>query len=528
MIATPLLFASLIAHSQDNIEKIWVTFASHDDVPVSQEGELYSKSTSIQALIENFSITSVEQAVPASQREALQRIYEVSCSCDASELSREINKGEAPLLNPEPAPKYELLNEPNDYLLNFSSDYALDLINASEAWSYSTGDPSLVIGISDGNYYDAHEELEGKIVYLEPGNYASNYYHGTAVAITAAGQTNNNIGKSSIGYDCNLHLTVTSYNKILEMSQAGIRVINLSWASACFDSPYVQGVIDEAHDNGAILVAAAGNGNTCGGSTNMVFPAACNHVISVTSIGSQDNHEKILGDPNSTHQHNSRVDICAPGYGVPVSIAPGYYNYSNGSSFAAPFVSGTIGLMLSLRPCLTFEEVEEILKQTADDVYAANPSYTNQLGAGRLNAGKALALTKSYCREMTVSNTSGTVSVSNPGNSSTSTTDSLYLSSNQSFDVSLNSTNQSASIDEDEIMEVTLYPNPTANQSTLRWESKDAVELFCYDSKGTLVEHQLIEPDYSEATIHLGVSGVYIVTMVRDQKTVWRGRLVRF
>ncbi|PIE86834.1 MAG: hypothetical protein CSA03_03595 [Bacteroidetes bacterium] len=529
LLATPMFLISLITYSQDGMEKIWVTFTSHDDVPITQENQLFSRNESIQTLIDDFSITSVKQALPASERDALQHVYEVTCQCDISELSNEINKGETPLDHPEPAPKYELLNEPNDYSLNFSPDYALELINATEAWSYSTGDPTIVIGISDANYYDVHEDLEGKIVYLDPINNSTNYYHGTAVAITAAGHTNNNIGKSSIGYDCSLYLTVTDYNKVIEMSQLGVRVINISWVSACFDSPYIQAIIDEAYDNGAILVAAAGNGNTCGGSTNLVFPASCNHVISVTSIGSQDNHERVLGDPTTTHQHNSRVDICAPGYDVPLSIAPGYYNTSNGSSFAAPFVSGTIGLMLSLRPCLTFEEVETILKETADDIYPSNPSYMNQLGAGRLNAGKALDITRNYCQPQVVSGTSGTLSGNgtNNGNVIDPTNDSLNLTNNQGSDLSPNSSNIMASVAEIHSTKINLFPNPTSNQSTLKWENTEATDLLCYDSKGTLIEQKHFATNTTETSISTDESGVYLLKLVRNQEIVWHGRLVR-
>lgn len=527
MITPIIILAPLFARAQETPQKIWVTFASHDDVPTYQENQLVSGNTSIQTLITNFSITSVEQAVPASQREDMQRVYEVTCSCDAALLSDEIRKGEVPLYQPEPAPNYELLNEPNDYLLNYTSDYALDLINAQQAWDYSTGDPSTIIGISDGNYYVSHEDLEGKIVYVEPGNYTSNYYHGTAVAITAAGHTNNGAGKSSIGYDCNLHLTITNYNKVLQMSQAGIRVINLSWASSCFESEYIQNIITEAYDNGAIIVAAAGNGTTCGGASNLVYPASCDHVISVTSIGMNDNHEKILGDPNSTHQHNAKVDICAPGYGVPVSIAPEYYNHSNGSSFAAPFVSGTIGLMLSHRPCLSFEEVEEILKASADDISSTNPTYTNLLGAGRLNAGRALEITENYCLGSPVDpGSSGTVVTNTDSTITTEPIDSTFVPNDETPGASANPTDQTADFQKITSADIHLFPNPTTHYSTLKWEGNDAVELYCYDSRGSLIDQQYLSGG-NETTIELERPGVYIIRLVHDQEVVWHERLVK-
>ncbi len=89
--------------------------------------------------------------------------------------------------------------------------------------------------------------------------------HGTAVAITAAGNTDNNLGKSSIGFNCNLALYRMNYNELLAASYAGYRVINASWASSCFYNHYVHQAMIEIIENGSIVVAAAGNGGTCGG-----------------------------------------------------------------------------------------------------------------------------------------------------------------------------------------------------------------------------------------------------------------------
>ncbi len=50
----------------------------------------------------------------------------------------------------------------------------------------------------------------------------------------------------------------------------------------------------------------------------------------------------------------------------------GFYTTSSGSSFAAPYVTGTIGLMLSQTPCLTVFEIESILKSTADSLDQLN------------------------------------------------------------------------------------------------------------------------------------------------------------
>jgi len=292
------------------------------------------------------------------------------------------------------APVYETLATPNDYTTVFPNDYALNLIGAQAAWDVSTGDPSVIIGISDQNFEVTHEELAGKVLFYDATNTATKT-HGTAVAINAAGNTNNGVGKSSIGYNSSLKLYRMNYNDALAASYAGARVLNLSWSSGCTFNSYAQAAIDEIWNNRTFIVASAGNGTTCGGPTNLVYPAAYNHVFAVTSVGPNDNHERTPGNPSTTHQHNSSVDICAPGYDVAISSGPGWYLTNNGTSFAAPYVTGTVALMVAANPCISNEDIETLLRESAVNIDALNPSYAGQLGAGRLNAGMAVSRAKS-------------------------------------------------------------------------------------------------------------------------------------
>ena len=353
-----------------------------------------SVNTALGRLITDYRITFIGKAFPASRSVALQNVVEIKCDCDVNDLYSAVASHNEYFSRVEMTEAIEVLADPNDYSMA-GSDYGLNLINAQAAWDITHGDSSIVIAITDAGYHYGHEDLYGKYNYVG-ANSSTNYTHGTAVAITAAGGTNNGIGKSSIGYNSSLQLRAMDYNNVLEATYSGAKIINMSWASGCYDSYYYQTIIDEAYTNGSILVAAAGNGGTCGGPSNLVYPAAYNHVIAVSSVGPYDNHERMMGDPASTHQHNTSVDICAPGYDLLTSWAPGTYGAANGSSFAAPLVSGTIALMLDVNPCLSFEQVEEILKSTAVNIDAVNPNYIGQLGAGRLNAGAAVYAAARY------------------------------------------------------------------------------------------------------------------------------------
>jgi len=355
------------------------------------------------ALTKALNLTTPVQALRASRNPELQKVYEVQGDCELADFKSACSIFGGKIYSIERGPSYTPLFAPND--LNFQagiSDYALTLINAPQAWDLTQGDDSVVIAISDQNFEVVHQDLEGKYVHYDAGNTAPTT-HGTAVAITAAGKTNNGYGLSSIGFNTSLALYKMNFNEILAASYAGADVINISWTSGCFYSQIEQDVMDEVSANGSFIVAAAGNGNTCGLPDALVYPASYNHVFSVTSVGPSDNHEQWAGDPTSTHNHNDSVDLAAPGYDVAVSPASGWYLNMNGTSFAAAYVSGTVALMLSANKCISNLQIEQILKNTASPLNALNPTYAGKLGAGRLDAFQAVLAASSAWNPITPS-----------------------------------------------------------------------------------------------------------------------------
>ena len=394
-----LVFAiGILAFTSYSQEKsqIWATISTEGIIPsVNSDGNLVSSNPSFNTLISTLSITNVVKALPASKQEKLQNVYEITCNCNEQDLVEAFSKVPTIAQGIVIAPKYETLYTPNDYSIEFANDYALNLINANSAWDITHGDSSVVIGISDQNYYVNHDELLGKVTHYDATN-TTTQTHGTAVAIIAAGNTDNNLGKSSIGFNSSLALYQMSFNEILVATYAGIDIINLSWTAGCFYNQYIQDVINEAYNNGSFIIAAAGNGNTCGGAEQLVYPAALANVFSVTSIGPNDNHEKIAGDPLSTHQHNATVDLCAPGYDVAISAAPGWYLTSSGTSYAAPLISGVVALMLDVNPCLSNLDIEYILKNSSVNIDNLNPNYAGKIGAGRVDANAAVLMASNF------------------------------------------------------------------------------------------------------------------------------------
>jgi hypothetical protein len=369
-----------------------------NQISIAQQNTFWFKSENPQLFLSDqwkeislqYNLSQPVQALPASRNESLRKVYEIKANSELNELSTVFKVFGNQIQSLVRGPEYTPLFVPSD--MNFQqgiSDYALSLINAPQAWDLSQGDDSVIIAISDQNYDVSHPDLEGKYIYYDATNNTSTT-HGTAVAITAAGKTNNNYGLASIGFNTGLAFYRMSFNEVLAASYAGADVINISWSSGCFYSQIEQDVMTEVAQNGSFVVAAAGNGNTCGLPDAHVYPASYELVFSVTSLGPSDNHEQWIGDPSSTHNHNDSVDLAAPGYDVAVSPALNWYLNTSGTSFAAAYVSGTVGLMLAANKCLSNVDIENALKGSAVPINALNPSYTGKLGAGRLDAHQAV------------------------------------------------------------------------------------------------------------------------------------------
>ncbi len=391
-ISTLLITAN--SFSQNTKSKaVWLTLENNELLPTKVGKKLQSKDETLNTIITKNKVKSVEYVFSNSRNPELRNVVQFTCDCTVENLYADLVNKSRVVKGVEIAPVYETLATPNDYSAVFPNDYALNLIGAQAAWDFTTGDPSVVIAVSDQNFEVTHEELAGKVLFYDATNTATKT-HGTAVAINAAGNTNNGVGKSSIGYNSSLKLYRMNYNDALAASYAGARVLNLSWTSGCTFNSYAQTAINEIWNNRTFIVASAGNGTTCGGAGNLVYPAAYNNVFAVTSIGPNSNHERTPGNPATTHQHNASVDICAPGYDVAISAGPGWYLTNSGTSFAAPYVSGTVALMAAANPCITNEQIESLLEETAVNIDALNPTYAGQLGAGRLNA--ALAVERAY------------------------------------------------------------------------------------------------------------------------------------
>lgn len=395
----------------------FVELSNHNLAPQkSQNGFEFKYNPELTEIFSSHGVSIFRQEFPDAKIAELNRTYTMRTSSD--DLIEILKQYPEIFLRAEPVPVIVPLYTPNDYysqVVSGSNSWHLDMINAEEAWDISKGDSNTFIGILEttGNKFDEnHPDLLDQFVVTE--GYMGGNDHGTSVAHTAAGKTDNNEGLSSIGFNNRLYgITYNSLatwspdrGNIVRLSQKGLRIINMSFEFLYdnhdglglqpYDSSTVRLLMQELYLNGTVLIGGAGNSIA---TSSYHYPASYDGVISVTAVGDDESHVKV--DPvtgvASTYTHNDKVDLSAPGYAVPIAHNGGY-TLGWGTSFSAPIVAGTVGLMLSANACLSPDDVEYILKTTAKpiDNLPANQPYQGLLGAGLIQADAAVMMAENF------------------------------------------------------------------------------------------------------------------------------------
>jgi len=212
--------------------------------------------------------------------------------------------------------------------------------------------------------------------------------HGTAVAGIIAAVADNGIGIAGLAHNCRV-MNVRAFTSggngeeddvasaILYAIKNGAQIINMSWGDV-FVSRVIDDVIRYAASKGIVLVASAGNSST----DRIHYPSGFEGTI---SVGATDEKDNLAGFSN----YGPSVDLVAPGVNILSTALKGSYSLVNGTSFSAPYVSGTAALLLSEDSDATPDAVRGILLEAADDLGTAGRDHF--YGAGRLNAAKALS-----------------------------------------------------------------------------------------------------------------------------------------
>lgn len=159
----------------------------------------------------------------------------------------------------------------------------------------------------------------------------------------------------------------------------GAQIINMSLGASSTDSlPQLQAAMDYAHANQVLIVASSGNGHPFFGlgmnnDFNPIYPASFENK-NLISVAAKDSFNDL--SPYSNYGVKS-VDLTAPGGLYPNDLIQSSYmknpreeNYIGfqGTSMAAPMVSGVAALILSMDNRLTPVQLKEVLLSSGDKV----------------------------------------------------------------------------------------------------------------------------------------------------------------
>lgn len=301
-----------------------------------------------------------------------------------------------------------------------SDSWGQDLIEARSLWSQGIKGQDVLVAVVDSFVDTSHpqiapsiaintkeipnngidddkngvvDDVYGAVFVSVPSNSATRSSHGTHVSgIIAADPTKGSVegvaplakiipaqfiadtGGGSLG-DAILALQYAA--------KRGAKIINASWGGApCVAS--LHDAFKSLENQGILIIVAAGN-NGRDIDYYPEFPAAFSGSTQITvAAGSRT-------DFMTSWSNNgfSLVNLAAPGEAILSTVPNGSTAYMDGTSMAAPFVSGAAALLWSAKPNATAQQIRQALLQSVD-VY---PNHEYKVSTrGRLNVSKALTV----------------------------------------------------------------------------------------------------------------------------------------
>lgn len=272
------------------------------------------------------------------------------------------------------------------------SQYHHKKLETKLAWDKTRGSEDVIVAVIDDGVDVSHPEFKNRIVHpfdtvKENSNIAVGL-HGTHVAGIIGSSIDNGIGGAGIApnakimpinvFEGEYAFTSEIIQGIYYAIEQGADIINLSLGGYAYSNAF-NAAIQAAHEKGIVIVAAAGNEKK----ELPYYPAAYPNVISVASTTSTDRASEFSN-------FGKTIDIAAPGSSIYSTLPKNAYGFLDGTSMAAPMISGVAALIKSSEPALSNRDIENRLFATADDlgVIGKDPIF----GHGRVNARKALLI----------------------------------------------------------------------------------------------------------------------------------------
>ena len=276
-------------------------------------------------------------------------------------------------------------------------EWYLRTLNIQGAWTYSTG-VGVTVAVIDSGVDATHPDLLGQVLpgidLVDPkGDGDTDLVgHGTTVSAIIAGRGDDSAGIIGMAPKAKI-LPVrvldeeNRYNDAIIVAKGvrwavdhGARVINLSLGGNGF-SATLSAALDYAFAKDVVVVACTGN-TSASPDTEVWYPAREPGVIAVAGMEKDSNQ---LWSGSIT---GKETVVTAPATQLVGAQAGGGYWKVQGTSFAAPMVSGTAALIRSRWPTMPAGEVINRIIRTATDRGPAGRDAT--YGFGEINPTGAL------------------------------------------------------------------------------------------------------------------------------------------
>lgn len=282
---------------------------------------------------------------------------------------------------------------PNDpAFADESKSWYLKAVNAPQAWEITKGSEKITIAVVDNGFDLRHQELASKVV--APYNVwkhsadvsPQSVDHGTHVAGIALAIADNGIGISGVAPGCKfmpvqvadnkgLMTTTSVLDGILYSIYQGADVVNVSLGTqfsglAQFPENVQKDLINNhfkeeerlwrrimriAAKHNSTLVVAAGNDNVLAGIDALQRPE-----LFITVSATDKSRQNKTGFSN----YGAYSTISAPGVEIYSTTGNNEYEKNEGTSMAAPVVSGAVALMKSINDTLTTKQIICVLQST--------------------------------------------------------------------------------------------------------------------------------------------------------------------
>ncbi len=303
-------------------------------------------------------------------------------------------------------------------------------IDAPEAWDIRHDANNTIVAVIDTGIDYNHSELASNM-WTNPGEIAGNgidddnngyiddvhgydfadndsdpmdtHGHGTHCSGTIAAQGDNGNNITGVAWNTQLMAlkifgdgdngayTTDIVNAILYAADMGAKVSNNSYGSL-FNNSVAANMIEKplydaisaANDAGMLFVAAAGNDSA---DLNQAYTSAPSglELPNIISVAASDHNDE---PAYFTNYGTTLVDIAAPGFDIYSTLPGNEYATWNGTSMAAPHVTGAAALLIEENSELTPAELKAIIMNNSDKPEAlAETSASN----GRLNIHLALS-----------------------------------------------------------------------------------------------------------------------------------------